>query len=189
MSVAATNSYLDRFFEALKFYLLNHVFLKFTPYWLRTFYIRSIVGIAIGNETSIALSCFFTGNNIKIGSNTVINRSCYLDGRGPLYIGNNVNVSHQTMIHTLTHVVNSPYFHAEARPVAILDDAWIGARALILPGVTIGRGAVVGAGAVVSRDVPDFTIVTGNPARIVGERTRDLRYRTRYFPFFDTDIQ
>jgi acetyltransferase-like isoleucine patch superfamily enzyme len=84
MSITATTSLLGKFLEALKFYLLNHVFLKFTPYWLRTFYIRSIVGIAIGKETSVALSCFFTGNNILIGNNTVINRACYLDGRGPL---------------------------------------------------------------------------------------------------------
>jgi acetyltransferase-like isoleucine patch superfamily enzyme len=70
-----------------------------------------------------------------------------------------------------------------------MDHAWIGARAIILPGVTVGEGAVVSAGSVVSRDVPPYTIVAGNPAEVIGQRTRDLRYRTRYFPFFDTDIQ
>jgi acetyltransferase-like isoleucine patch superfamily enzyme len=150
---------------------------------------RRVIGFRIGRDTSIAMSCFFTGRNIKIGNNTAINRFCYIDGRGPLYIGNNVNVSHYSIIHTLTHITNSPYFHAQQRPVAIMDHAWIGARAIILPGVTVGEGAVVSAGSVVSRDVPPYTIVAGNPAEVIGQRTRDLRYRTRYFPFFDTDIQ
>ncbi len=75
------------------------------------------------------------------------------------------------------------------RPVVIGDHVWIGARALICPGVTIGEGAVVGAGAVVTRDVAPYAIVAGNPARVIGQRTRDLHYRTRYFPLFDTDIQ
>jgi len=182
-------SYLGRFWKALQFYLLNHLFLKRAPYAIRHGYLRRIIGVKLGTDSSIALGCFFTGHYITIGNNTVINRFCYIDGRGPLYIGNNVNVSHYTLIHTLTHITNSPHFHAQQRPVAILDHAWIGARAIILPGVTIGEGAVVGAGAVVHRDVAPYKIVAGNPAIEIGDRTRDLRYQTRYYPFFDTDIQ
>jgi acetyltransferase-like isoleucine patch superfamily enzyme len=182
-------SYLGRWWEALLFYLLNNLLLKVAPYWIRQGFMRRVLGYRIGKDTSIAMSCFFTGYDITIGDNSVINRFCYLDGRGPLYIGNNVNVSHYTIIHTLTHIINSPYFHAQQRPVAIMDHAWIGARAIILPGVTIGEGAVVAAGAMVNRDVPPYAIVVGNPAQIVGERTRNLQYKTRYFPFFDTDIQ
>jgi acetyltransferase-like isoleucine patch superfamily enzyme len=187
--IISPNSYLARFGEALTFYLLNNFFLKFTPYFIRHAYMRRVMGIRIGADTSVALTCFFTGHDITIGNNTVINRFCYIDGRGPLYIGNNVNVSHYTIIHTLTHITNSPYFHAQQRPVAILDHAWIGARAIILPGVTVGEGAVVAAGATVNRDIAPYTIVAGNPAVVVGERTKDLRYKTRYFPFFDSDIQ
>ena len=135
------------------------------------------------------MGCFVTGYNIEIGANTVINRYTYLDGRIPLRIGNNVNVSHYTLIQTLTHDAQSADFVCLERPVRIDDHAWIGARALICPGVTVGEGAVVGAGAVVTRDVAPYTIVVGNPARPIGERTRDLRYRTRYFPLLDTDIQ
>lgn len=183
------SSYLSKWYEGLLFYVLNNVLLKMTPYWVRQGFMRRILGYRIGKDTSIAMGCFFTGYDIKIGDNTVINRFCYVDGRGPLYIGNNVNVSHYTIIHTLTHIANSPYFHAEQRPVAIMDHVWIGARAIILPGVVVGEGAIVAAGAVVNRDVPPYAIVVGNPAQVVGERTRDLRYKTRYFPFFDTDIQ
>lgn len=186
--IASWQDYVTRWWRALLFYLLNNVVLKFTPYVLRHAYMRRVIGIRIGKDASVAMSCFFTGSDIVIGDNTVINRFCYIDGRGPLYIGNNVNVSHYTIIHTLTHIVNSPYFHAQQRPVAIMDDAWIGARAIILPGVTIGQGAVVAAGAVVNQDVAPYAIVRGNPAQVVGERTRDLRYKTHYFPFFDTDI-
>lgn len=178
-----------RFFEALKFYLGNHLFMNYTPYGLRTWYLRKFCKISIGRHTSIAMGCFVTGNQIRIGDNSVINRNVYLDGRGPLYLGNNVSISHYVLIHTLTHIVNSPYFDTEEKPVVIMDDVWIGARAIILPGVTIGRGAVVAAGSVVSRDVPAYTVVAGSPAKKVGERTRDLRYKMSYFPFFDTDIQ
>jgi acetyltransferase-like isoleucine patch superfamily enzyme len=106
-----------------------------------------------------------------------------------LKIGNNVNVSHYTLIQTLTHDPQNPDFVCLCKPVVVEDHVWIGARAIILPGVTLGEGCVIGAGAVVTKDVPPYTIAVGNPARVVRERTRDLRYRSRYFPLFDTDIQ
>ncbi|WDZ80923.1 acyltransferase (plasmid) [Ensifer adhaerens] len=163
--------------------------MNWTPYFLRIWYLRTFCNVRIGKDTSIAMGCFVTGYEIKIGDNSVINRCTYLDGRGPLYIGNNVSVSHHTLIHTVTHVVNSPYFHAVAKPVVIMDDVWIGARAIVLPGVTVGRGAVIGAGAVVTKDVPAYAVVAGNPARKVAERCRNLEYKMKYFPLFDTDIQ
>ena len=159
------------------------------PYIVRHWYLRYICGIKIGRDSSIARRCFISGSNIAIGANTVINRYTYLDGRAQLYIGNNVNISHYTLIHTLTHDPQNRDFICLEKPVAIMDHAWIGARAIILPGVTIGEGAVVGAGAVVSRDVPPYMIVAGNPAIPVRKRSRDIAYRSSYFPFFDTDIQ
>lgn len=182
-------SYSKRFISAFKYYLLNNFFLKWTPYFIRHWFMRSMCGIKIGRDSSVHVGSFFTGNDIVIGDNTVVNRFCYIDGRGPLFIGNNVNISHYSIIHTLTHVTNSPYFHAIAKPVALMDHCWIGVRAIILPGVTIGEGAVVAAGAVVVKDVPPYAIVGGNPAKVIGERTHNLQYKTRYFPFFDTDIQ
>lgn len=176
------------FFAALKWYIANNVALKFVPYSIRHWYLRRL-GIRIGRDSSIAMHCFITGSRIVIGSNTVINRFTYLDGRVPLYIGNNVNVSHYTLIQTLTHDPQNPDFICIEKPVAIMDHAWIGARAIILPGVTIGEGAVVAAGAIVTKDVEPYSIVGGNPARPIGTRSRDLRYRSRYFPYFDTDIQ
>lgn len=178
----------NTWFEALRYYVGNNVMMKQWSYRLRHGYWRKM-GLMIGKNSSLAMHCFVTGSQITIGENTVINRFTYLDGRVPLYIGNNVNISHYTIIQTLTHDPQNPDFICIEKPVAIMDHAWIGTRAIILPGVTVGEGAVVAAGAIVSKDVAPYTIVAGAPARKIGERSRDLRYRSRYFPHFDTDIQ
>jgi acetyltransferase-like isoleucine patch superfamily enzyme len=163
--------------------------MNYMPYLVRHWFLRRFCNLQLGVDSSIAMGCFLTGYNIKIGSNTVINRFTYLDGRVPLTIGNNVNVSHYTLIQTLTHDPQNRDFVCLTKPVVIEDHVWIGARAIICPGVRVGEGAVVAAGAVVTRDVEPYTIVGGNPAQFIKERTRDLRYKTRYFPLFDTDIQ
>lgn len=178
-----------RYKPAMTFWLANHLFMNWMPYRIRHAFLRRFCNVRIGPDSSICSGCFVTGYGIQIGSNTVINRYCYLDGRVPLKIGNNVNVSHYTLIQTLTHDAQNPDFVCIEGPVVIGDHAWIGARAIIMPGVTIGEGAVVAAGAVVTRDVASYTIVGGNPARLIKERMRELRYKTRYFPLFDTDIQ
>lgn len=179
----------ERHLKAFYYFLGNHLFMNWMPYGIRHAFLRRFCKVRIGRETSIAAGCFITGEQISIGNNSVINRQTYLDGRCPLYIGNNVNISHQTLIQTLTHDPQSPDFVCLVKPVAIMDNAWIGARAIIMPGVTVGEGAVVAAGAVVTKSVAPYTIVGGNPARFIRTRNRDLRYSTKYFPLFDTDIQ
>ncbi len=135
------------------------------------------------------MGCFVTGRHIEIGHNSVINRFSYLDGRVPLKIDNNVNISHYTLIQTLTHDAQSPDFVCMEKPVVIGDFVWIGARAIICLGVTVGEGAVIAAGAVVTTDVEPYTLVGSNPAKFIKNRATGLRYHTRYFPLFDTDIQ
>lgn len=183
------NLYFYRFLKALKFYLANHLFMNYTPYFIRHFYLKYICKIVIGDNSSIAMNCFISGPFIKIGSNTVINRATYLDGRVHLTIGNNVNISHQTLIQTLTHDPLSSHFICQCKPVIIKDHVWIGARAIILPGVIIGEGSIVAAGAVVTKDVEPYTIVGGNPAKFLKKRNCTIEYSSKYFPFFDTDIQ
>jgi acetyltransferase-like isoleucine patch superfamily enzyme len=88
-------------------------------------------------------------------------------------------------IWTLEHDPQSPDFATVGGPVTIEDYAWVGCRVVILPGVCIGKGAVVAAGAVVTKDVPPYAIVGGVPARTIGERAPDLRYQlTWYQPLF-----
>jgi acetyltransferase-like isoleucine patch superfamily enzyme len=134
------------------------------------------------------MGCFITGNRISIGGRSVINRNSYLDGRSGLSIGSNVSISPHAYILTLDHDPQSKDFAARTGPVRIDDYVWIGARATLLPGVTLGKGAVIGAGAVVTKDVAEFTIAAGVPAKPIGQRNRDLNYDPSYFPFFNTDV-
>ena len=182
-------TYTHNFVRATAFYIGNRFVAKNFPYYIRHTYVRKILKIHLGIDSSIAMGVFITGNNIRIGNNTVINRFTYLDGRAELQIGNNVNISHYTLIQTLTHDPQNPHFIAIEKPVHIHDHVWIGARVLICPGVTIGEGAVVGAGSVVTKNVEPYSIVAGNPAKKIKERSTNLNYKSRYFPFYDTDIQ
>ena len=85
---------------------------------------------------------------------------------------------------TADHDVQDGAFTARLRPVNIGDYVFIGIRALILPSVSIGNGAVVAAASVVTTDVPPFAIVSGNPAKIIGWRSKDLNYSLDYRPSF-----
>ncbi|MEA2157512.1 MAG: hypothetical protein QOE11_3652 [Solirubrobacteraceae bacterium] len=117
---------------------------------------------------------------IEIGAHTVIGRHCLLDGRGGLTIHENVNISSFSRLITASHDPASPMFEGYEKPIEVQRHAWIASAAIILPGVTIGQGAVVAAGAVVSRDVMPYTIVGGVPARHIGDRSQDLRYQLKY---------
>lgn len=85
---------------------------------------------------------------------------------------------------TAEHDIDDPYFVGTEAPVHIGDYAWISSRATILPGVRIGNGAVVAAGAVVTKDVPDYTVVGGVPAKLIGVRNNQLKYEIDYFRLF-----
>jgi len=176
----------------LMYYLGNNVVARFPIECARRFYLTRVLKVAIGKDTHVSMRWFVTGYpvraHVSIGDNCVINREVYLDGRVGVVIGNNVNVSFQTCILSLHHDHNAPTFPAIGGVVTIQDHAWIGARATLLPGVTIGEGAVVAAGAVVARDVAPYEVVGGVLARKIGERNRDIQYLTRFSPYFDSDI-
>jgi len=137
-----------------------------------------ILGMQIGPYARFGRHCLVLGGpqRICIGRGSVINRGVTLDGRFPLTIGANVSISIYTVILTLQHEINSPDFHLAGAPVTIGDRVFIGTRAMIMPGVTIGEGSVVAAGAVVTKDVEPFAIVAGVPAKRIGARDRNLTY-------------
>ena len=113
---------------------------------------------------------------VSIGGDCWIDEGVRLDGRGGLSIGGHVSIGSEVQIWTAQHDWRSPDFAYTAAPVRIGDRAWVNTRSIILPGVVIGEGAVVAAGAVVTKDVAPWALVAGVPARVVGTRARDLAY-------------
>ena len=145
---------------------------------LRCFFYR-LSGVKIDKDSTIHMWCnFFNPVNIKIGKDTIIGDHAFLDGRGELTIGDHVDIASQVLIYNSQHDIETNDFHAVEERVILEDYVFIGPRAIILPGVKIGKGAVVAAGAVVTKDVEPFTIVGGVPAQKIGERqNKNPHYR------------
>jgi acetyltransferase-like isoleucine patch superfamily enzyme len=179
-------SAIKRFLSYLiRFYITNHIIAHIPSYTIRHAYYRYICRLKLGTDSSIHLNTFISDYEISIGNSSSIGRRCFLDGRGGLTIGNNVSISPDVHIITASHDMNTREFKAIRKAVTIQDYAWIGTRATIIPGVTIGTGAVVAAGAVVTKDVAPYTVVGGNPAKYIKDRTHDLNYKCKWFLPFD----
>lgn len=156
------------------------------PFYLirRLFY--SLDGVKIGKGAHIHMGTqFFYPANISIGEGSIIGQNVFLDGRDKLIIGKFVDIASDVMIYNSEHDINSEDFRAVIAPVEIGDYVFIGPRAIILPGVKIGKGTIVAAGAVVTKDVGEYAIVGGVPAQVIGERKiKDPHYtlgRARLF--------
>ncbi len=125
----------------------------------------------IGQETDETFGLFppfYTdyGRNITVGKRVFINMGCCFQDQGGITIGDDVLIGHQVVIATLNHDLNPAKRGSMApAPVKIGNKVWIGAHATVLPGVTVGEGAVIAAGAVVTKDVPANTVVAGVPAK------------------------
>ena len=124
------------------------------------------------DETFGLFPPFYTdcGKNIKIGKNVFINACCRFQDQGGIEIGDGSLIGHNTTIATLNHDFNpAKRQNLTPSPVKIGKNVWIGSDCTILPGVTIGDGAIIGAGSVVTKSVPKNTIAVGNPARVIKE--------------------
>lgn len=147
----------------------------------RKFFYR-LFGMKLGRGSTLhMMGRVYDPRHIKIGQDTLIGERVTLDGRrqlpnsqGGLEIGSHVDIASEVMIWTSEHDLHDPNMRAIEEKVIIEDYVFIGPRAIILPGVKIGRGAAVGAGAVVTKDVEPGTIVGGVPAKIIGRR--DIRH-------------
>lgn len=171
--------------SALKLILWSYVISFIPSYKVKNFYFKYILKNNIKSSVSlhrnIDLTCI---GGISIESNTSINKYVYLDGRGELFIGENVSISPYVKIITASHDVDSSEFAYITKPTMICDYVWIGTGAIILPGIKIGKGAVVAAGSVVTKDINSFDIVAGNPAKVIKQRNKDLNYKPYWRPFF-----
>jgi len=157
---------------------LLHLVGRIPSHHLRRFFYR-LDGIRIGSGSTVHMGArFYNPHLIRLGEDSIVGENVVLDGRDKLVIGNHVDIASEVMIYNSQHDINDKDFSAVTAPVNIHDYVFIGPRAIILPGVSIGRGAVVGAGAVVTKDVEEFAIVGGVPAQKIGERkNKDLHYR------------
>lgn len=166
--------------------MLIHFVSEHVPFALLRHFAFKLSGLQIGEGSVIHMGVrFFSPRGIKIGEDAKVGYSSFLDGRASLIIGSHVDIASEVMIYNSEHDLDSPDFKARENPVEIEDYVFIGPRAIILPGVKIGKGAIVAAGAVVTRDVEAFSIVGGVPAKEIGVRkNKNLRYvlgRSRLF--------
>ena len=163
-------------FERLFLYWISQIH----SHLIRNFFYRYIQGIELGKNVVIYSNCEIRNpTKLKIGNETIIGNNAILDARAGLELGENVNLSSNVSIWTLQHDYRDRDFACTPEhfgPVKICDRAWIGPNVIILHDVTVGEGAVVAAGAVVTKNVPPFTLYGGVPARQIGERPKNIRY-------------
>lgn len=143
---------------------------------------KQVIPIEPGHAKRVGAGCFYldliiwlNGDRIELGDRVSFNYGCYINGYGGLTIGDNCGFGPYVMIHTANHRSDDLDVAIrdqgwEGRPIAIGADCFIGMGACIVPGVTIGESSVIGAGSVVTSDLPAFSVAAGVPARIL--RTR-----------------
>lgn len=173
------------FFAEFRLYLCNEWINCIPSHSIRLFYYRKIMGFRIEKNSSIFMhTTFSSAKSFSIGKGSIINAGCRIDQRGGIEIGANVSIAPEVCILTADHEVNTANFNGRERKVVIENYVWLGMRSIIMPGVTIGHGAVVSAGAVVTKSVEPYSIVAGIPARVIGNRQKILTYDTTYRRLF-----
>lgn len=164
-----------------RIWLANNVIAYIPSHTLRLFFYRKVMLAKIGPGSLIFMRAWFDcPGGLIIGNNSVINQQCRLDSRGSLTIGNNVSISAEVCILSAQHDIQDSHFAGITSAVTVGDYVFVGTRAMILPGVTLGEGSVVAAGAVVTKNVQPYTVVAGIPAVPIGTRNQDLHYQAHY---------
>ncbi len=147
---------------------------------IRTAMLRA-AGVKIGEKSLIQGQLRLTGNGnpcelLTIGDRTLVTGGLHVDLGAPVHIGNFVRIGHDVSLLTINHAVGPHYLRAGTSffgEITIEDGCWLASRCTVLPGVTIGAGAIVAAGSVVTRSVPKHTLVAGVPARVIRELSED----------------
>jgi putative colanic acid biosynthesis acetyltransferase WcaF len=170
----------------LRSYVLNHIVTRVPLIGMRMWLFEMLhVQMEDRERTTILLGTrMWMPENVSIGADSVIGRECRVEAGGGVSIGRSVNISSGVRLQTGSHDILGANFAARYRPIVIGDFCWICEAATIIGGVSIGDGAVVMAGAVVSQDVAPWSIVGGVPARPIGERP-PATYANNWRPNFN----
>lgn len=174
------------FFKSLSKYVFREYLMHIPSRRIRMYFVRWFCQ-SVGRDTFVGMKADFRGTkgHISIGSNCVINPSVILDGRGGfLKIGNNVDIGQNSNIWTEEHDPNDDNHGVKGTGVIIEDYVWIATNVTILPGVKIGKGAVIACNSVVTKDVEPMAIMGGIPAKRIGTRENKLTYKLNYQPMF-----
>ena len=172
------------FIAFLTEYVLNDI-LPHIPFWSMRRFVMRRLKMYIGKGSFIMKHNYImTPQLLSIGEYSHVNRGCVIDARGSITIGNNVSISHNVSIMSGGHDYNSPTFRGRFLPIHIEDNVWIGNNAVILQNIRIGTGAVICAGAVVTKDVEPYSVVAGVPARKIKERNKQINYHCSGFTPF-----
>ncbi len=164
--------------------LMNRVVMWIPLQILRLTWFRLILGKA-GSRVQLCRNVRIKGiKGIRVGANSFINEGVMLDGRLGIDIGENVDIGEFVKIWTVEHDPNDCNHECRGGKVIIEDHVWIAPWVIIMPGLTIGRGAVVAGGAIVTKDVPSKAIVAGVPAKVIGWRDNDLNYQLKHHQIF-----
>ena len=155
----------------LEFELLFLKYVGFIPcHFIRKFfYILSGLNMPLDSNIYMGAN-FFNPSGITIGHDSLVGSSCFLDGRAPLTIGNHTSLASEVMIYNDEHSIHDPNYGNSFGPVTIGDYVFIGPRAIILPNIKIGDGAVIAAGAIVTKNIPPYEVWGGVPAKKISDR-------------------
>lgn len=187
-------------------FLATYIISVFPSHYVRLFFYNTLFNVKIDYKSAIHMGTTFYGikpnipspiskrinkylkydffsPGLLIHSHSSIGNHCTLDCRGCIYIGKNVSISPKVIILTADHDPNDQHFKYRTKETIVEDYAWLATGSMLLPGVTIGKGAIVAAGAVVTQNVPPYTIVGGVPAKKIGERSKHLSYIINYKGF------
>ena len=159
-----------RFLRMVVWRLVNMTVFRIVPNAVRILLLR-LMGARIGKRCLIYGSAkIYVPWNLTMGDAVCFGPRVEIYDKDKVTIGNGVIVSQDAWLCTASHDITDPRMVLVVRPITIGNDVWIAARASVLPGVAIGDGVVVGACAVVAKDVPPWSVAVGNPARVVGKR-------------------
>jgi acetyltransferase-like isoleucine patch superfamily enzyme len=169
----------------LMLYINNFIVSKIPSYTIRNLYYRNIMKFKIDENAAIHLNVkFLCRRNFQIGKNSVINQGALIDNRGGIKIGSNVTLGHDVKLITADHNLQSPFFEGRHRSINIDDYVFIGVNACVIGGVILEKGAVLGAGSILTKSISPFKIFAGVPAKEIAIRNPNLKYQQDYKRLF-----